>query len=427
MRHRGMWALLWVAVQWSALAGVTEAQEGFFEAPMKVLDSPFGVSVGDANVTPDGFTLFFAQGFGGPTGGDIFVATRNRVDEPFDNDSVEAVVELNTEYGDGGPELSRDGLTIYFHSNRPGHGSNDIFVARRKTLDDPFGPPENVKEINGPSGDLNPTLTGDGLTIVFNSNPGGNKDLYIATRPSLDTPFGEPRNLEEINTEFQQVRASISDDGLTLFWSNFSLPHPPDSLGFSDFWMATRSSREEPFTNRRNVGPPISSLHHEHSPFISPDWPRAGAHIYFSRWDFDGISDIYQATWHLDCNRNLIDDLEEIDEGSVDDTNGNGIPDECESSPPPRFRRGDCNDDGDRNLSDATCVLSWLFGGHAEPGCPAALNTNGDDVVDLADPVLLLNFLFAGGPPPVAPFPECGPGMLPADKALGCANPPNCP
>ena len=43
-----------------------------------------------------------------------------------------------------------------------------------------------------------------------------------------------------------------------------------------------------------------------------------------------------------------------------------------------------------------------------------------------SDPVFLLNFLFAGGPPLSEPFPDCGPGTLPADEELGCANPPNC-
>ena len=95
-------------------------------------------------------------------------------------------------------------------------------------------------------------------------------------------------------------------------------------------------------------------------------------------------------------------------------------------TPSDRFLRGDCNDDGEINLSDAACALNWLFAGGAEPGCPAALNTNGDQAVNLADPVSLLNFLFGGGPAPVAPFPDCGPGMLPADKELGCANPPDC-
>ena len=92
----------------------------------------------------------------------------------------------------------------------------------------------------------------------------------------------------------------------------------------------------------------------------------------------------------------------------------------------PAFLRGDCTGDGNVDIADAVCALDWLFAGAPEPGCVAALNTNGDAKVDIADPVSLLNFLFAGGPAPVAPFPDCGPGRLPADEQLGCANPPDC-
>ena len=88
-----------------------------------------------------------------------------------------------------------------------------------------------------------------------------------------------------------------------------------------------------------------------------------------------------------------------------------------------RFLRGDCNDDSAVDLADAVCILTWLFGGEAATGCIAALNTNGDGDVNIADPVALLTFLFGGGPSPVSPFPDCGPGMLPADPELGCANP----
>ncbi len=51
---------------------------------------------------------------------------------------------------------------------------------------------------------------------------------------------------------------------------------------------------------------------------------------------------------------------------------------------------------------------------------------NGDDATNVSDASYLLNHLFAGGPAPAQPFPDCGPGMLPADAELGCANPPNC-
>ncbi len=92
----------------------------------------------------------------------------------------------------------------------------------------------------------------------------------------------------------------------------------------------------------------------------------------------------------------------------------------------PFFEGWVANDDGTANLSDAACVLNWLFAGSPEPGCVAALNTNGDGDVNIADPVFLLNFLFAGGPGLSDPFPDCGLGTLPADIELGCANPSDC-
>ena len=92
--------------------------------------------------------------------------------------------------------------------------------------------------------------------------------------------------------------------------------------------------------------------------------------------------------------------------------------------PQTRFSRGDCNDDGSTDISDAICALGWLFLGAERPGCVAALNTNGDGLVDISDSVALLGFLFLGGLPPVPPFPNCGPGDLPADTEVGCAEEP---
>jgi hypothetical protein len=89
------------------------------------------------------------------------------------------------------------------------------------------------------------------------------------------------------------------------------------------------------------------------------------------------------------------------------------------------FLRGDCNDDGTVNISDAACILNWLFAGEDDPGCVAATNTNGDEAANITDATYLLNHLFAGGPAPVAPFPDCGPGTLPQE--LSCEDPPDCP
>lgn len=84
------------------------------------------------------------------------------------------------------------------------------------------------------------------------------------------------------------------------------------------------------------------------------------------------------------------------------------------------FRRGDCNDDGKADMSDASFLLNWLFLGGPAPGCIAAANTNGEAGTDLSDATYLLNHLFLGGPPPRAPFPDCGTSTLELDAMLGC-------
>jgi PKD repeat protein len=97
----------------------------------------------------------------------------------------------------------------------------------------------------------------------------------------------------------------------------------------------------------------------------------------------------------------------------------------CLSESGTSFVRGRCNDDDKVDISDAVCILQWLFLGGSPPGagCTAVANTNGDGGVDLSDGVYLLGFLFLGGCPPVAPFPECGPGTLEADEVT-CDSPP---
>ena len=87
------------------------------------------------------------------------------------------------------------------------------------------------------------------------------------------------------------------------------------------------------------------------------------------------------------------------------------------------FLRGECNDDGAVDVSDARCILNWQFLGGPAPGCLAAANTNGDKGIDIADAIYLLGSLFLGGPPPAPPFPACGPGTLSVDDQLGCEAP----
>jgi hypothetical protein len=90
------------------------------------------------------------------------------------------------------------------------------------------------------------------------------------------------------------------------------------------------------------------------------------------------------------------------------------------------FRRGDCNDDGTMDISDAIMSFGFMFLGDRGPLCDDACDSNDDGALDISDPVFGLNYLFLSGPQPAAPGPlECGlePGLpdgLTCDSFLSC-------
>ncbi|MBI4606062.1 MAG: hypothetical protein HY721_29195 [Planctomycetes bacterium] len=89
--------------------------------------------------------------------------------------------------------------------------------------------------------------------------------------------------------------------------------------------------------------------------------------------------------------------------------------------PEPSFRRGDADDNGAVNLTDAVFILGNLFRGGAAPSCPDTADADDNAVVNLTDAVYLLNHLFRGGPEPPLPGREtCGPDPT-ADELGACA------
>lgn len=71
-------------------------------------------------------------------------------------------------------------------------------------------------------------------------------------------------------------------------------------------------------------------------------------------------------------------------------------------SPLGRFRRGDANADGLIDIADPIGILQVLFAGGTSE-CPRALDANDDELVDIADPITLLAILFQGQSPTPPP------------------------
>ena len=82
------------------------------------------------------------------------------------------------------------------------------------------------------------------------------------------------------------------------------------------------------------------------------------------------------------------------------------------------FLRGDVDDNGFVNLTDAVALLLYLFQQGNEPRCLDATDIDDNGFMNLTDGVSLLNHLFRAGPAPQPPgFLECGED--PTEDTLG--------
>ena len=215
-------------------------------------------------------TLSSAAGLSGPQGvPDCAAGPRLCYDLPVNVGPL-----INTANFEGGPSLSQDGLTLLFGAarlNSLGQLDEDIYIATRETTSQPFDPPQNLgAPVNALGfGDYSPELTDDGLTLYFSSSrPGGlgEGDLYVTTRESIDDPWAPPQNLgPNVNTPYFEGQPSISANGKTLYWDSVR----PDGLGDFDIWMATRGNVGSDFGPAVNVGPEVNTVGPEFGAAIS--------------------------------------------------------------------------------------------------------------------------------------------------------------
>ena len=85
---------------------------------------------------------------------------------------------------DARPNVRHDGLEIVFDSNRYGTlGGQDIWTAHRSSVDQPWGPAENLGPgINSAVNDTRASLSWDGTVLMFGSGRSGGGDVYTAVR-----------------------------------------------------------------------------------------------------------------------------------------------------------------------------------------------------------------------------------------------------
>jgi hypothetical protein len=207
---------------------------------------------------------------------------------------------VNSASNDFGPALSKNGLSLYFNSNRPGGmGGQDIWVSQRASREDPWGEAVNLgAPVNTAFNDSVPSFSRDGHSMYFVSNRlggFGDTDIWIAQREHTGDDFAweEPVNAGPgVNSSSMDAGASYLENdeaGTPLLYFQSDRP---GGLGSNDIYVSAQASDGswEPAT----LVPELSSPQSEQRPNVRFD----GLEIFLfsDRPGGSGLGDIWVST-----------------------------------------------------------------------------------------------------------------------------------
>ena len=204
------------------------------------------------SISRDGLTLYFSDPHYPPFGnshpgglggrGDIWMVMRATPEDPW-GARVNLGSAINRQHAMG-PHISADDLSIYFSSHRPGSsGQCDIMVATRRTSSESFGTPTFLSQINSNGNDWAPEISTDGLKLFYMSNMDNpystnlnSLQLWMASRMSVSEPFQTPVKLSPpINMgSYGTFWPSLTPDCSVLYF----VSDRPGGFGGYDIWQA---------------------------------------------------------------------------------------------------------------------------------------------------------------------------------------------
>jgi hypothetical protein len=196
---------------------------------------------------------------------------------------------------DSNPSLTGDMLELYFQSNRGlrGMDTSDIFVSRRASPTDPWGPATRVAQLSSSDIDETPEVAPDGLTLwlaIERSSSG--RDVYVSTRPDRSSLWSTPVRVDELSS-------NLNDHAPTPSWSLLRMVMHTDrtpNVGRFDIFEAVRSSTTATWNAPAPVMGPVNTTVYEGAPHLSAD----DLTVYFDSNRPGGLAaggwDIYFAT-----------------------------------------------------------------------------------------------------------------------------------
>jgi len=247
-------------------------------------------------ISRDGLSLYFAStrtgGFGAT---DLWVSQRPSKDAPW-GAPVNLGTPMNSAGPDAAPHLSRDGHRLFFGSARAGgFGSLDNWVSWRTDTHDDFAweSPVNLgSQVNSSAFDAGSTVRNPELYFSSDrANPGGNLDIYRSLISRKRT-YDPAALVVELSSSGNDLRPTLRFDALEIFLSS-DRAGTLGSLGLDDIWVSTRRGKSEAWPTPINVGTPINTEFIEMMPALSGD----GTTLYFAsnRPGSIGVFDLWVA------------------------------------------------------------------------------------------------------------------------------------
>jgi hypothetical protein len=136
-----------------------------------------------------------------------------------------------------GGQITPDGLTLYFDSNRG--GDEEIYVTHRPDRMSPFAPPQHLAELGSPNFDGDATVAGDELELLFDRSVSGSMEILRTTRATTTAMWDPPAT---IAIPGSVAGPALSVDGLTLFYNSVL-----DNVSEGEIYVTTRVQRNDPF------------------------------------------------------------------------------------------------------------------------------------------------------------------------------------
>jgi WD40-like Beta Propeller Repeat len=231
-----------------------------------------------AATSKDGLTLYFTSdrpgGFGAT---DLWFSQRPNRNAPWGS-PVNLGDVINTTATEGVPALSRDEHWLFFNSDRVGTvGQNDIWASRRQHTYDNFGWEPAVNLGAG----VNSAFIEAGPAFFENDEVGAPVIFFTSNRPGLGVPGTfdifvshlAPNGMASPATLVPELSSSATDQRPSIRFDGLEIFFHSNRPGSNatDLWSSTRATVLTSWSTPANVGPVVNSLSGDTQPFIAAD------------------------------------------------------------------------------------------------------------------------------------------------------------